>query len=285
MNFDCTYQANGGNITLHCPDAQQAAESTWSFVPDGHMGALVWGLVVGALICLMLRATMRICTQMNRAVIFRLGKFHRVAGPGIFFKIPFVDKIEDWVSLQTEVTHVVADKSLTKDTVPVTVDSIIYWRVVDPKDAVLTVDDYSAAILTTAQVALRESIGSHTFSDLLSQRESVDAVIAAAIEKKVKAWGIVVDSVDIRDVVIPEALQNAMSQEAQAERESHARAILGSSEKAIADNFVAAAQVYADHPMALELRKMNIIYEMREGGNMVLLPTQLLDALSGLTKR
>lgn len=283
MNFDCTYQANGGNITLHCPDASQTAMSGQA--PDMN----IWGIAIGIagvlLICLILRATMLICTQMNRAVIFRLGKFHRVAGPGIFFKIPFVDKIEDWVSLQTEVTHVVADKSLTKDTVPVTVDSIIYWRVVDPKDAVLTVDDYSAAILTTAQVALRESIGSHTFSDLLSQRESVDAVIAAAIEKKVKAWGIVVDSVDIRDVVIPEALQNAMSQEAQAERESHARAILGSSEKAIADNFVAAAQVYADHPMALELRKMNIIYEMREGGNMVLLPTQLLDALSGLTKR
>lgn len=283
MNLNCSYHANGSDITLNCPDAVRGSGSSWldlvSDWPAGRILALILGIVIAFFF---LRATMRICSQWDRAVILRLGKFHRVAGPGLFLKMPIIDQIAEWVSLQTEVTNVVADKSLTKDTVPVTVSAVIYWRVAEPDKAVIAVDDYTDSVTTTAQIALREAIGSHTFSDLLSNRESVDVVIAAAIEKKVKAWGVVVDSVDIKDVVIPDALQNAMSQEAQAEREAHARAILGTSEKSIASNFVEAAKVYADNPMALELRKMNIIYEMREGGNMVLLPTGLLDALTGI---
>lgn len=283
---NCTYSTIAGSnqIGLDCP---QGVMQGWFNLPDyGVLSHLFWVILLFLVALFISRATVRICTQTNRAVIYRLGKFSRVAGPGIFFKIPVVDQIAEWVSLQTEVTNVQADKSLTRDQVPVTVSAVVFWRVSDnPQSvtqAVVAVDDYADSVVTTAQVALREAIGSHTFSQLLSERESVDTVIAAAIARKVTSWGVVVQSVDIKDVVIPDSLQNAMSQEAQAERESHARAILGNSEKAIADNFVAAAKVYADNPMALELRKMNIIYEMREGGNMVLLPTQLLDALSGL---
>lgn len=283
MNLNCTYQASNADITLNCPDVAAAGASwfdfdisAWSPVP------IISGVAILILVLIVLRMTMRVCSQWDRAVILRLGKFSRVAGPGIFFKIPVIDQIAEWVSLQTEVTDVHADQSLTKDQVPVSVSSVVYWRVVDPRSIVVEIEDGTAAVITTAQIALREAIGSHTFSELLSQRESVDAAIQAAITKKVKDWGVVVDSVDIKDVKIPDDLQNAMSQEAQAERESRARALLGNSEAAIAQNFVEAAKVYADHPQALELRKMNIIYEMREGGNMVLLPTQLLDALSAL---
>lgn len=289
MNLNCTYQASNANITLDCPDVGAAGASWFGFdIPAWHPGPIITSVTVVILLLIFLRMTMRVCNQWDRAVILRLGKFHRVAGPGLFFKWPIIDQIAEWISLQAEVTDVHADKSLTRDQVPVTVSAVVFWRVSDNAqsvvEAVIAVDDYQDSVVTTAQVALREAIGSHTFSELLSQRESVDAVIAAAIGKKVTAWGVVVDSVDIKDVVIPDDLQNAMSQEAQAEREAHARAILGTSEKSIAQNFVEAAKVYADHPGALELRKMNIIYEMREGGNMVLLPTQLLDALSTLKK-
>lgn len=282
--MDCGYTANGQTITLHCPEGTlPMIDPSWLDWAPTKVGL---AFLAGLVILLIARSFFRICDQWDRAVILRLGKFQRVAGPGIILKIPLIETIAEWVSLQTEVTHVAAEKSLTKDTVPVTVKAVIYWRVVDPKAAVVNVDDFSSAIETTAQVALREAVGSHDFTELLSQRDSVDLVILNAVQRKTHDWGLDVTSVDIQDVVIPDDLQNAMSQEAQAERESHARAILGSSEAAIAQNFVEAAKIYSDHPMALTLRKMNIIYEIqKDKGATILLPTEMLEVLGSLGKK
>jgi regulator of protease activity HflC (stomatin/prohibitin superfamily) len=292
----CTFTGgSSGSIDLDCPSQQVMATTAastsdfWAQVGKGDPLDSAFVVITGALIFLMIFAilfsSVKIADQWNRAVILRLGRFNRIAGPGLFFKVPIVDAIAEWVSLRTEVTEVKAENSLTKDTVPVSVTTIIYWKVVDPRAAVVNVDDYKAAIYKTAQVALREAVGSHDFSQLLSERESVDSVIRDSISRKTHDWGIEVASVDIRDVEIPANLQNAMSQEAQAERERHARVILGQSEKDIAAVFLEAAKIYEEDPVALQLRKMNILYETMkgEGNTMILLPTDIAEALGNLT--
>lgn len=286
MDVNCIPMTkNGfGDILMHCPidiDPVGIAWDWWWKV--GNTAVLVVILLVVAFFVLLLFA--RIANQWDRAVILRLGKFQRVAGPGLFFKWPFVERIADWVSVQVEVTQIKAEQSLTKDTVPVNVKTVMFWRVLDPRAAVVDVADYQASLSLAAQTALREAIGGHDFTDLLSERESVDAAIKRSIEDKAKAWGLEVQSIEIQDVQIPEDLQRAMSQEAQAEREQHARTILATSEVTIAEQFVKAAKVYENDPVALQLRAMNIIYETtKDRGSTILLPTSMLDAMSSAIK-
>lgn len=278
--INCGYQTNGGNrILLDC--AQDVAGLTDGV--DIVSFGLHWGVyAVAAILGLwLLMSSVKVANQWERMVILRLGKFARVAGPGIFFKIPFIEKVTEDVSLQIEVTKIKAEKALTKDTVPVNVQTVMFWRVIDPRAAVIEVADYWDSLKLAAQTALREAIGAHDFTELLSQRESVDKALLASIGIKAVAWGLEVQSIEIQDVEIPEDLQDAMSREAQAEREQHARTILAESEVAIAHKLVDAAKVYDSNETALQLRAMNIIYETtKERGSTILLPTSMLDALS-----
>lgn len=280
MPIECGYQASGQRIKLDC--VNPPVDPSWDWI--SLLIHAAEAAVAIAVIWFVLRSALRIADQWNRAVILRLGKFSRVAGPGIFFKIPLVDQVTEWVSLQVEVTEIKAEQTLTKDTVPINVKTVMFWRVVDPRAAVVEVADYENSLELAAQTALREAIGAHDFTELLTQRASVDAALKAAIEEKAKAWGVEVQSIEIQDVKIPDELQEAMSREAQAEREQHARVILGESEIAIAQKFVDAAKVYETNAVALQLRAMNIIYETtKERGSTILLPTGMLDALSALS--
>jgi regulator of protease activity HflC (stomatin/prohibitin superfamily) len=238
--------------------------------------------IISIVLIILLTGSMRIAKEYERLVIFRLGKFRRVAGPGLIFKNPLFDRIEERVTLQTVATTIKAEASLTKDTVPVNVKTVLYWQVIDPKAAAINVESYYNAIVLTAQVALREAIGATDFTDLLSKRDTVDDLIRIAVARKAKDWGLEVLSVEIQDVVIPDDLQEAMSREAQAEREKHARIILGASEIEIAKQLIQAAEIYDSDPTALRLRAMNIIYETtKERGATILLPSDLVDAFRG----
>jgi regulator of protease activity HflC (stomatin/prohibitin superfamily) len=288
MNLDCTYSTTTGanRILLDCPGTNSGTvgdPSIWAplwFITN-HWPAVVAGIIVG----LLLVRTIHVADQWNRAVVLRLGKFHRVAGPGLFIKLPFIERIAEWVSVQIEVTNIKAEKTLTKDTVPVDVKTILFWKVTDPRAAVIEVADYEESLEKAAQVSLREAIGAHDFTELLSQRDKMDDLIRSSIERKIIGWGVEVASVEIQDVEIPEDLQDAMSREAQAEREKHARVILGQSEVEIATQLIAAAKIYEGDPVALQLRAMNIIYETtKERGSTVLLPTSLVDAFSAIKK-
>jgi regulator of protease activity HflC (stomatin/prohibitin superfamily) len=279
MSMNCNYEADqAGHIRLDCPQSLSPAGD------PGDWGTMLlhfgeW-LIVAVILIVIILTFARIATQWERAVILRLGKFRRVAGPGLFFKIPLAETITEWVSLRVEVTQIKAEKTLTKDTVPIDVQTVMFWRVVDARAAVVEVDDYENSLELAAQTALREAIGAHDFTELLTQRASVDAALRTAIEQKATAWGLEVQSIEIQDVQIPADLQDAMSREAQAEREKHARIILGESEIAIAQKFVDAAKIYETESVALQLRQMNIIYETtKERGSTILLPTTLLDAL------
>lgn len=277
---DCTYSTQGQNhILLDCDVPHEAN------LFDHALN--VGGAVVGFLVLIWLVSRfVHIIPQWERAVILWLGKFDYVAGPGLFFTIPFIQRITERVSLQVEVTNISAEKALTKDTVPVNVQTVLFWKVTDARAAIIEVSDYEDSIVSAAQVALREAIGAHTFVELLSDREKIDIIIMQAVARKATSWGIEVQAIEIRDVTIPADLEAAMSREAQAERERHARIILGDSEIQIAEKFVAAAQVYKDHPIAIQLRAMNIIYETtKERGSTILLPTGMLDALSGLMNK
>ena len=282
MTISCAYSANGQQITLDCPAAiagAVAAGGWWHW-----LSWLPWGILVIFLLIVVF-STFHIADQWNRAVILRLGKFNRVAGPGFFLKMPFLENIAEWVSIQIEVTNIKADKTLTKDTVPVDVKTILFWKVTDPRAAVIEVADYEESLEKAAQVSLREAIGAHDFTELLSERDKIDELIRASIARKIVGWGVEVASVEIQDVEIPAELQDAMSREAQAERERHARVILGQSEIDIAEQLKKAAAVYEQDPVALQLRAMNIIYETtKERGSTILLPSSLVDAFASIVR-
>jgi regulator of protease activity HflC (stomatin/prohibitin superfamily) len=240
-----------------------------------------WWYIPIAVIAIWIGSGIKIADQWNRVIILRLGRFARVSGPGLFIRLPVIEKIAQWVNVRIRVTQIQAEAAMTKDTVPVTVKTVMFWRVVNPRDAVIEVDSYQQSLELAAQTALRTAIGTHDFTDLLCKRESVDEAIKESIEAKAEQWGLEVQSIEIQDVQIPDELQDAMSREAQAERENHARVILGESEISIANKFKEAASIYASDDVALQLRAMNIIYETtKERGATVLLPTQLVDALS-----
>ena len=253
----------------------------------GIVGALLFvsgfflpGIAFGILAVLTL-FSLKMANNWERFVILRAGKLSSVKGPGLFVIIPVIDAITAVIDERIQTTQFNAEQALTRDTVPVNVDAVIFWHVHDAQRAALNITDYRQAIDRVAQTSLREMIGASLLSALLSERKAADEVLRAEIAQKTADWGISVNSVEIRDVAIPVGLQDAMSRQAQAEREKEARVILGSAEAAIAAKFVEAAKTYAGEPAALHLRAMNIIYETtKERGATILMPTSMVDSMS-----
>ena len=233
------------------------------------------------LVAIFITMSVKVANVWQKFVILRVGKLQSVKGAGFFMIIPILDTVVAVIDERIQTTAFNAEQALTKDTVPVNVDAIIFWHVCDAQKAALSITDYRQAIDRVAQTTLRELIGSSMLATLLSDRTAADAHLRDEIGGKTAEWGIAVSSVEIRDVAIPEALQDAMSRHAQAEREKQARVILGSAEAAIASNFVEAARVYESQPGALQLRAMNIIYETtKERGATILLPSSMVDSLN-----
>lgn len=248
-------------------------------------GAAVWLIIAFPLIMLLigfyLLFTIKIAKQWEKAVMLRLGKYRGLMGPGLFWIIPIVDTIAEWIDHRVMVTSFSAEKTLTKDTVPVDVDAVLFWMVWDAEKAALEVEDYKMAIAWAAQTALREVIGQMYLADILVGRAKMDAELQRIIDERTTPWGITVQSVEIRDVVIPQELEDAMSRQAQAERERQARVILGESEKQIADSFAEASKAYINNPTALHLRAMNMLFEgLKEKGAMVIVPSSAVDTMN-----
>jgi regulator of protease activity HflC (stomatin/prohibitin superfamily) len=247
--------------------------------------AILGGLVVlGAImivIAIIVLAALKMVRQWERAIILRAGRFHAVEGPGLFAIVPILDNVAAVIDTRVRTTQFVAERTLTKDTVPVDVDAIIFWMVVEAKRAALEVVNYGEAIAWAAQTSLREMIGANDLALLLSNRAAMDETLRTTIDAKTAAWGIEVKSVEIRDVKIPAALQDAMSRQAQAERERQARVILGAAEAEIAHSFAEAARAYADNPVALHLRGMNMLYEsVKERGSTIIVPSSAVDSMN-----
>jgi regulator of protease activity HflC (stomatin/prohibitin superfamily) len=240
----------------------------------------VWN-VAWLLLGIYILFALKVASQWQKAVVLRLGRFHKLAGPGMFWLIPIIDTTANWIDHRVMVTPFSAEKTLTKDTVPVDVDAVLFWVVWDAEKAALEVADYRAAIAWAAQTALREIIGQMTLADILIGRAKMDADLQKIIDERTTPWGITVQSVEIRDVVIPPDLENAMSRQAQAERERQARVILGESEKQIAASFSEASEAYVTNPTALHLRAMNMLFEgLKEKGALVIVPSSAIDTMN-----
>lgn len=229
---------------------------------------------------LLTSTSIKIANPWDRAVILRLGRFQSLRGPGLFFIIPILDTIPYWIDTRVITTSFKAEKTLTKDTVPVDVDAVLFWKVLDPKKAALEVADYKGAISWASQTALRDVIGKTMLSDMLEGRAKISSELQKIIDERTEPWGINVNSVEIKDVLIPGSLENAMSMQAQAERERQARVILGDSEKQVAEKFAEAALTYADNPVALHLRAMNMLYEgLKQNSTIVIVPSSAIDTM------
>jgi regulator of protease activity HflC (stomatin/prohibitin superfamily) len=229
---------------------------------------------------LVLMQAPKVANQWERAVLLRLGRFTGLRGPGLFWILPFIDRVVDWVDQRTITTSFAAEQTLTADTVPVNVDAVLFWMVHDVQKAALEVQDYSQAVSWAAQTALRDIIGRTTLTDLLRGRERIENELQTLIDQRSNPWGVTVQSVEMRDVVIPGALQDAMSREAQAAREKQARIILGQAEMEIANSFHEAAKAYHDNPTALHLRAMNMLYEgLKEKGALMLVPSSAVESM------
>jgi regulator of protease activity HflC (stomatin/prohibitin superfamily) len=232
---------------------------------------------------------LKIANQWEKAVVLRFGKFQWMAGPGMFWIFPIVDTVPAWVDHRVMVTPFNAERTLTKDTVPINVDAVLFWVVWDAQKAALEVENYHDAIAWAAQTALRDQIGKTMLADLLMGRDKIDAELQMIIDQRTNPWGVTVQSVEIRDIIIPAELEDAMSRQAQAERERQARVILGESEKQIAQSFVDAAITYQGNAAALHLRAMNMLFEgLKEKGALVIVPstaveTMNLGGLAGMT--
>src|SRR5438132_2301415 len=261
--------------------------SVLAFVAPVALGALttLWtlnpgGAIVGVLLGLLLAQSPKIARQWERAVILRLGKYIGLRGPGLFWIIPFVDQVSAWIDQRVITTGFAAEETLTSDTVPVNVDAVLFWMVYDPEKAALEVQNYPAAVGWAAQAALRYIIGRTSLSDLLRGRERIEDELQKLIDERSNPWGVTVQSVEMRDVIIPAALQDAMSREAQAAREKQARIILGQAEVEIAHSFEKAAQSYQNNPTALHLRAMNMLYEgLKEKGALMLIPSSAVETM------
>ncbi|HEX2697861.1 MAG TPA: slipin family protein [Anaerolineales bacterium] len=241
------------------------------------------GLVTLALsaLDLYLLFAIKVASQWEKAVILRLGKFNGLKGPGLFWIVPIIDTAVTWIDHRVTVTPFSAEKTLTKDTVPVDVDAVLFWMVWDAEKAALEVSDYKSAISWAAQTALREIIGQMSLADILVGRAKMDQDLQKIIDERTTPWGVTVQSVEIRDVVIPQVLEDTMSRQAQAERERQARVILGESEKQIATSFAEASQSYVDNPTALHLRAMNMLFEgLKEKGALVIVPSSAVETMN-----
>ncbi|CAM5763266.1 hypothetical protein LMIY3S_00755 [Labrys miyagiensis] len=246
----------------------------------GYLGQF-WLAGIFFLLALLVSAALKMANTWQKFVVLRAGNLQGVYGPGLFLIIPVIDNVVAIIDERIQTTAFNAEQALTRDTVPVNVDAIIFWHVHDARRAALEITNYREAIDRVAQTSLREMIGSSMLSSLLSDRKAADEQLRNVIGAKTAEWGITVMSVEIRDVAIPVALQDAMSRQAQAEREKQARVILGSAEAEVAGRFVEAAETYASHPAALQLRAMNIIYETtKERGATILIPTPMVDSLN-----
>ncbi len=222
----------------------------------------------------------RVVRQWQRVAVLRFGKYQGLRGPGMFWMIPVVDTLSTYVDQRIRVSNVSAESTLTRDTVPVNVDAIVFWVVWNAEKSILEVENFVDAITLSAQTALRESIGRHTLAQMLTERETLGRELQRILDEKTNPWGITVQSVEIRDVQIPQGLQDAMSREAQADRERHARIILGEAETQISASFAQAALVYRDNPVALHLRAMNMLYEaIKEKGAMVIVPSSAVETM------
>ncbi len=248
-------------------------------------GVLVGATIVAALIA----PCVQIAYQWERAVLLRFGKFVGIRGSGVFVIFPVIDKVAQYVDQRIRVSDFRAETTLTKDTVPVNVDAIAFWMVWDAEKAVLEVADFGSAVILSAQTALRDAIGRSELADLLSHRDRLGHEIQKVLDAKTSPWGITAQSVEIRDIIIPKGLEDAMSKQAQAERERQSRIILGTAETEIAEKFAKASDAYRDNPVALHLRAMNMVYEgLKQKGSMIIVPstaveTMGLGALGGLT--
>lgn len=238
------------------------------------------GVIIGCLLGSLAAQAPKVANQWERAVVLRLGRYQGLKGPGLFWIIPFVDTISTWVDQRIITTNFAAEQTLTSDTVPVNVDAVLFWLVYDPEKAALEVQDYAQAVSWAAQTALRDIIGRTSLTELLRGRERIEDELQRLIDERTNPWGVTVQSVEMRDIVIPDALQDAMSREAQASREKQARIILGEAEVEIANKFMEAAKSYQDNPTALHLRAMNMLYEgLKEKGAMMIVPSTAVESM------
>ena len=238
------------------------------------------GVIVGAIAAIYFGFAIKVADQWEKIAVLRFGRYVGLRGPGIFHIIPIVDRLSRVVDQRVRVANVSAESTLTRDTVPVNVDAIVFWMVWNPEKSILEVQDFDLAITMSAQTALRESIGRHELHQMVAEREMLGRELQSILDVKTNPWGITVQSVEIRDVQIPLALQDAMSREAQAERERRARTILGLAETEISDSFAKAAATYRDNPTALHLRAMNMLYEaIKEKGAMVIVPSSAVETM------
>jgi regulator of protease activity HflC (stomatin/prohibitin superfamily) len=250
----------------------------------GGIGATVGApppaIIAGAVVLFLFSFAPQIADQWDRAIVLRLGRFCATKGPGVFMVLPFVDRISSWVDMRVITTAFNAEQTLTRDTVPVNVDAVLFWHVHDAEKAALEVQNYAGAVAWAAQTALRDLIGRTSLADMLVGRESMEHALQEMIDKRIGQWGVTVQAVELRDVVIPTELQDAMSREAQAEREKNARVILGDAEVQIAKRFEEASRAYAANPVALHLRAMNMLYEgLKEKGALMVVPSTAVETM------
>ena len=252
-------------------------------------GVTVWPIQIAGYLALLLSCSVQVGAQWEKGIVLRLGKFRALKGPGFFPILPLLDRVDRFIDHRVRATDFRAETTLTKDTVPVNVDAIAFWLVWDAKMSILEVEDFEQAVVLSAQTALRDAIGKHELGEMLSQRESLGQEIQKVVDRKTDPWGITIQAIEIRDIIIPKALEDAMSRRAQAERERQSRVILGTAETEIAEKFAAASESYRDNPVALHLRAMNMVYEgLKQKGSMIIVPstaveTMGLGALGGLT--
>ena len=254
------------------------------FLAAGLALAAVFGnrlpTFAGLLVGLYFLLAIKVADQWERVAVLRLGRYIGLRGPGMFLIVPIVDRLSRRVDQRVRVASVTAESTLTRDTVPVNVDAIVFWMVWNAEKSILEVEDFVKAITMSAQTGLRESIGRHELAQMITERESMGRELQRILDEKTNPWGITVQSVEIRDVRIPQALEDAMSRQAQAERERQARNILGQAETEISDKFSQAAKTYQDNPVALHLRAMNMLYEaIKERGSMVIVPSSAVETM------
>ena len=247
-----------------------------------HFTNTHWAIILsGFIVLLILAASIRIADQWEKAVVLRMGKFLGLRGPGIFLIIPIVDRIDNYIDQRVRVTDFSAEKTLTKDTVPVDVDAVVYWTVWDVEKAALEVRRYAQAVSYIAQTGLRDIIGRHELADLLQHRDKIAEALQHTLDEHTNPWGITCQNVGIKDIVIPVALSDAMSKQAQAERERQARIILGTAETEISAKFAEASQQYQNNPVALQLRGMNMLFEgLKEKGSLIIVPSSALESMN-----
>jgi regulator of protease activity HflC (stomatin/prohibitin superfamily) len=237
-------------------------------------------LIAGAVLGIYLLFAIKVVPPWEKVALMRLGRYVGLRGPGLFFMVPIMETLSPHVDQRVRVASVSAESTLTRDTVPVNVDAIVFWLVWNAEKSILEVENFLEAIVMSAQTALRESIGRHQLAQMITERETLGRELQRILDQKTNPWGITVQSVEIRDVRIPQALEDAMSRQAQAERERQARIILGQAETEISEKFVKAAEAYAQNPVALHLRAMNMLYEaIKERGSMVIVPSSAVETM------